>query len=132
MCLAIPGKILEIQEQGKMRAARVQFGGIVRQVSLDFVPEAGLGDYVMVHVGFAISRVDASEAERTYKLLEEMGVLEAELPPRGSVIFARPHSEASPALPVKADSSPARPPRARIGFQLRTWFRSHRFWSHRF
>ena len=46
MCLAIPGKILEIQEQGTMRAARVQFGGIVRQVSLDFVPEAGLGDNV--------------------------------------------------------------------------------------
>ena len=79
MCLAIPGKILEIQEQGAMRVARVQFGGIVRQVSLDFVPEAGLGDYVMVHVGFAISRVDASEAERTYKLLREMGMLEAEL-----------------------------------------------------
>jgi len=64
-----------------MRAARVQFGGIVRQISLDFVPDAGLGDYVMVHVGFAISRVDAAEAERTYKLLEEMGALEAELPP---------------------------------------------------
>ena len=64
-----------------MRSARVQFGGIVRQVSLNFVPEAGLGDYVMVHVGFAISRVDAEEAERTYKLLEEMGALEAELPP---------------------------------------------------
>ncbi len=81
MCLAIPGKILEIQEQGPLRAARVQFGGIVRQVSLSFVPEAELGDYVMVHVGFAISRVDSLEAERTYKLLEEMGALEAELPP---------------------------------------------------
>jgi len=80
VCLAIPGKILEIQELGQMRAARVQFGGIVRQVSLDFVPEAGLGDYVMVHVGFAISRVDSSEAERTYKLLQEMGALEAEFP----------------------------------------------------
>ena len=80
MCLAIPGKILEIQEMGSMRAARVQFGGIVRQVSLSFVPEAGLGDYVMVHVGFAISRIDADEAERTYKVLEEMGELEAELP----------------------------------------------------
>jgi hydrogenase expression/formation protein HypC len=79
VCLAIPGKILEIQEVGEMRAARVQFGGIVRQVSLDFVPEAGLGDYVMVHVGFAISRVDSVEAERTYKLLQEMGTLEAEL-----------------------------------------------------
>ena len=81
MCLAIPGKILEIQEQGTMRAARVQFGGIVRQVSLDFVPEAGLGDYVMVHVGFAISCVDRAEADRTYKLLEEMGMLAAELAP---------------------------------------------------
>jgi hydrogenase expression/formation protein HypC len=81
VCLAIPGKVLEIQEQGPLRSARVQFGGIVRQVSLNFVPEAGLGDYVMVHVGFAISVVDAEEAERTYKLLEEMGELEAELPP---------------------------------------------------
>ncbi len=81
MCLAIPGKVLDIQEMGPMRTARVQFGGIVRQVSLSFVPEAGVGDYVMVHVGFAISRVDAAEAERTYKLLEEMGTLEAELPP---------------------------------------------------
>ena len=80
VCLAVPGKILEIQEQGMMRAARVQFGGIVRQVSLDFVPEAVLGDYVMVHVGFAISRVDSCEAERTYKLLQEMGALEAEFP----------------------------------------------------
>jgi hydrogenase expression/formation protein HypC len=79
VCLAIPGKILEIQELGNLRVARVQFGGIVRQVSLDFVPEAGLGDYVMVHVGFAISRVDAIEADRTYKLLHEMGMLEEEL-----------------------------------------------------
>lgn len=81
VCLAIPGKILEIQELGQMRAGRVQFGGIVRQVSLDFVPEAGVGDYVMVHVGFAISRIDSVEAERTYQLLQEMGALEAELPP---------------------------------------------------
>ena len=80
MCLAIPGKILDIQEHGSLRAARVQFGGIVRQVSLNFVPEANLGDYVMVHVGFAISKVDAAEAERTYKLLEQMGMLESELP----------------------------------------------------
>ncbi len=79
MCLAIPGKILEVQEVPPLRSARVQFGGIVRQVSLDFVPEAVVGDYVMVHVGFAISRVDAPEAERTYKLLEELGMLEGEL-----------------------------------------------------
>ena len=84
MCLAIPGKIVEIQEQGKMRIARVQFGGVVRQVSLDFVPEAVLGDYVMVHVGFAISRVDRDEADRTYKLLQEMGMVESELMPTDS------------------------------------------------
>jgi hydrogenase expression/formation protein HypC len=79
MCLAIPGKILECQQENGMRQGRVQFGGIVRSVSLDFVPEAAVGDYVMVHVGFAISRVAAEEAERTYKLLEEMGALEEEL-----------------------------------------------------
>ena len=84
MCLAIPGKILEIQEQGSLRVARVQFGGIARQVSLDFVPEAAIGEYVIVHVGFAISRVDAVEAERTYKLLQEMGMLEQELAPTDS------------------------------------------------
>jgi len=82
VCLAIPGKILEIQQNGGSRAARVQFGGIVRQVSLDFVPEAQVGDYVMVHVGFAISRVDAEEAQRTYELLREMGTPEEELQPR--------------------------------------------------
>ncbi len=78
MCLAIPGKILELEEVGGLRVARVQFGGIARPVSLDFVPEAILGDYVMVHVGFAISRVDQVEAERTYQLLQEMGALEEE------------------------------------------------------
>lgn len=81
MCLAIPGKILDCSEQGGLRVGRIQFGGIVRQASLDFVPEAQVGDYVMVHVGFAISRVDAEEAQRTYQLLAEMGALEDEIPP---------------------------------------------------
>lgn len=80
MCLAIPGKIVSVEEANGLRSARIQFGGIVRQASLDFVPEAQVGDYVMVHVGYAISRVDAAEAERTYQLLEEMGTLEEELP----------------------------------------------------
>jgi hydrogenase expression/formation protein HypC len=79
MCLAIPGKILDREQRDGMCVARVQFGGIVRPICLDFVPEAAVGDYVMVHVGFAISRVDTEEAERTYKLLEEMGVLDEEL-----------------------------------------------------
>jgi hydrogenase expression/formation protein HypC len=81
MCLAIPGKILQAAEDNGLRLGRVQFGGIVRSVRLDFVPEAAVGDYVMVHVGFAISQVDEAEAQRTYELLREMGALEAELAP---------------------------------------------------
>ena len=83
MCLAIPGKILDCQQMNGSRVSRVEFGGIVRQVSLDFVPEAEVGDYVMVHVGFAISKVAAEEAERTYRLLAEMGALEEELGAEG-------------------------------------------------
>ena len=78
MCLAIPGKILSKQTLDGVRVGQVQFGGIVRQTHLGFVPEATVGDYVMVHVGFAISRVDAEEAERTYRVLQEMGALESE------------------------------------------------------
>ena len=81
MCLAIPGKILTEEDLGFARTGRVQFGGIVRQVRLDFVPEAEAGDYVLVHVGFAISKIDEEEAQRTYQALAELGVLEAELPP---------------------------------------------------
>ena len=89
MCLAIPGKILNAEKRDKLRVGRVQFGGIVRSVRLDFVPEAWVGDYVMVHVGFAISKVDEQEAERTYQLLQEMGALEQELAPasdEGSIL----------------------------------------------
>jgi hydrogenase expression/formation protein HypC len=75
MCLAIPGKVLEAFNRGEMRIAKVQFGGIVREASLDYTPQAKVGDYVLVHVGFAISTVDAEEAERTYQLLEEMDQL---------------------------------------------------------
>jgi hydrogenase expression/formation protein HypC len=84
MCLAIPGKVVSVEQNNGLRVGRVQFGGIVRQASLDFVPEAEVGDYVMVHVGYAISRVDEAEAQRTYELLEEMGALEAELPEESS------------------------------------------------
>ena len=80
MCLAIPGKIIEVSEREGSRMARVQFGGVVRSACLDFCPEAQANDYVMVHVGFAISRVDAEEAQRTYALLEEMDLLAGELP----------------------------------------------------
>ena len=82
MCLAVPGKIIEAEERDGDRIAKVKFGGIAREVFLNFVPEAQVGDYVMVHVGFALSRVDAEEAARTYRVLEEMGLLEPEPEPR--------------------------------------------------
>jgi len=78
MCLAVPGKILETKEENGSRLGRVQFGGITRDIQLDFVPEAGVGDYVIIHVGFALSKVNEEEAARTYQLLEEIGMLDAE------------------------------------------------------
>jgi hydrogenase expression/formation protein HypC len=79
MCLAIPGKIVSSEEENGVRVGRVEFGGISRATCLDLVPEALVGDYVLVHVGFAMSVVDREEAERTYKVLEAMGVLHEEL-----------------------------------------------------
>jgi hydrogenase expression/formation protein HypC len=83
MCLAIPGKVLEISQSNGLRTGRINFGGMVSQACLDYVPEVQTGDYVIVHVGFAISKVDREEAERTYQALESMGLLEGELPPTG-------------------------------------------------
>ncbi|MDD3178764.1 MAG: HypC/HybG/HupF family hydrogenase formation chaperone [Opitutaceae bacterium] len=77
MCLAVPGKILEIQgDDPLLRSARVSFAGVVKQISLTCTPEAKVGDYVLVHVGIALSVVDQKEAEETYRYLQEMGELE--------------------------------------------------------
>jgi hydrogenase expression/formation protein HypC len=75
MCLAIPGKITELHDNCGVRMSRVDFGGITREACLEYIPDAKIGDYVLVHVGFAISKVDEEEAARTYKYLEEMGQL---------------------------------------------------------
>ena len=75
MCLAIPGKIVEFHENHGVRMSKVDFGGITREACLEYLPEAELGDYVLVHVGFAISKVDPEEAARTYQYLEEMDQL---------------------------------------------------------
>lgn len=78
MCLAIPGQIKEItiQLDEVFRAGKISFGGIIKEVNLSMVPEAKIGDYVMVHVGVAISVVDEEEARKTYDLLMEMGELD--------------------------------------------------------
>lgn len=77
MCLAVPGKIVEILgDDPLLRAARVSFAGVVKQVSLTCVPDARLGDFVLVHVGVAISVVDEKEAEETFSYLRQMGELD--------------------------------------------------------
>ena len=73
MCLAIPGKILRIEGEDPMtKRAKVSFGGILKDANLACVPDARVGDYVLVHVGFAISVVDAAEAEKTFSYLKEI------------------------------------------------------------
>jgi len=73
MCLAIPGKVISISgEDPLMRSGKVDFGGILKEVSLAYVPEVKVGDYVIVHVGFALSRVDEAEAEQVFEYLREM------------------------------------------------------------
>lgn len=79
MCLAIPGKVEEITSDGLIRMGRVNFGGVVKSVCLDYVPEVQVGDYTIVHVGFAISKIDEETAEQTLKDFRELGVLEEEL-----------------------------------------------------
>jgi hydrogenase expression/formation protein HypC len=76
MCLAIPGKVLSIEgDDPILRSGRVDFGGVVKQVNLAYVPEARVGDYVLVHVGFAISVVDEAEAVQVFEYLRQIGDL---------------------------------------------------------
>ncbi len=72
MCLAIPGRLTEAFEDGGVRMGKVSFEGVVRRVCLECVPEAVPGDYVLVHVGFALSRIDEEEARRVFELLKEL------------------------------------------------------------
>ena len=77
MCLGVPGQILEITEDATgMNMGKVSFGGIQKEVCLAYTPEAEVGDYVVVHVGFAISRIDEEEARQVFEYLREMGELE--------------------------------------------------------
>ena len=79
MCLAIPGKVEEIITEGDLRMGRVNFGGVVKRVCLDYVPEVEVGDYTIVHVGFAISKIDEETAEKTLADFRARGVLDEEL-----------------------------------------------------
>ncbi len=79
MCLGVPGKVIEIYDSGGLKMGKVDFGGVVRETCLAYVPEIELGDYTLIHVGFAISQISEEEAQETLKLLRELGEFEAEL-----------------------------------------------------
>ena len=72
MCLGVPGKITKIYEQNHLSMGRIDFGGVIKEACLAYVPEARVGDYVLVHVGFAISLMDETEAMETLKMIREV------------------------------------------------------------
>jgi hydrogenase expression/formation protein HypC len=78
MCLAVPGRVLDIEERDGTRMAHVDFGGVVKDVCLEYVPEMQVGDYAIVHVGFALQRLDERSAKQTLELFKNLGVLEEE------------------------------------------------------
>jgi hydrogenase expression/formation protein HypC len=76
MCLAVPGRIVSAEGEGLERTGKIDFGGILKEACLAYMPDAQVGDYVIVHVGFALSRVDEAEARRVFDYLAQMGELE--------------------------------------------------------
>lgn len=96
MCLGIPGKLLEIHERDSLPMGKVEFGGIVKDICLAYVPEVQVGEYVLVHVGFAISRIDEEEAQEIFSYIQQIGELselEDDALPAGAV---DPPAEKSP------------------------------------
>jgi hydrogenase expression/formation protein HypC len=79
MCLGIPGRVTEIRDEAGLAMGKVDFGGVRKDACLAYLPDVKLGDYVIVHVGFAISKVDEAEALKTLEILDEMGVMGPEL-----------------------------------------------------
>jgi len=79
MCLGVPGKVIEIYEANGTRMGKVDFGGVSKEVCLAYVPEVEVGDYTIIHVGFAITRLDEASAQESLALFREMGLLEEEL-----------------------------------------------------
>ncbi|MFD1659235.1 HypC/HybG/HupF family hydrogenase formation chaperone [Streptomyces caeni] len=78
MCLAVPGRVLDIEERDGTRMARVDFGGVVKEVCLEYLPDLQVGEYAVVHVGFALQRLDEESAKQTLELFETLGMLQEE------------------------------------------------------
>jgi len=79
MCLAVPGQVETVYEENGARMGRVNFGGVVKNVCLAYLPDIGVGDYTIVHVGFAISKIDEASAQETLRTFAELGLLDEEL-----------------------------------------------------
>jgi hydrogenase expression/formation protein HypC len=96
MCLGIPGKVLSIAQRDALTMGRVEFGGIIKEVCMAYVPEAQVGDYVLVHVGFAISRIDEAEAQEIFGYLEQIGELSELEDAEPEALRAVPDAEEAP------------------------------------
>src|SRR5580658_4569414 len=100
MCLAIPGKLLSVAPDANgIIMGKANFGGIVKEVCLQYTPDAVPGEYVLVHVGFALGKVDEAEAARTFQILQEMGQLDELAPPSEPPEFAASHDHPPPSDP---------------------------------
>ena len=113
MCLGIPGRVTEIRDEAGLAMGKVDFGGVRKDACLAYLPEVQLGDYVIVHVGFAISRVDEEEALKTLEILGEMGVMEPELMTLGPGMDEP--AIVSDDAPGALTFDPARPPASMAG-----------------
>ncbi len=80
MCLGIPGKVIELYQANNMKMGKVDFGGVVKEACMEYLPEIQVGDYTIIHVGFGISRLDEKEAQETLEILQQMDMLANELP----------------------------------------------------
>lgn len=105
MCLAVPGKVLDLQERDGTLMSVVDFGGVHKDVCLEYIPDAAIGDYVVVHVGFAIQRLDEESALRTLAEFERLGVLNEEFGDG----FALAAKQAGLTDPTAAETAPPQP-----------------------
>ena len=110
MCLAVPGQVLSIAGDDDLsRVGKVSFGGVVKEANLCFVPEVKVGDYVIVHVGFALSVVDEAEANKVFEYLRQMDDL-TELQPEGRASLSPPTGPLPDVAPVRTGARPEAEP----------------------
>lgn len=88
MCLGIPGKIVELYEQGGLKMAKIDFGGVLREACMEAAPDAVVGEYAIIHAGFALNILSEEDALETLRLLDELGQLASELDPEQAMITA--------------------------------------------